>query len=323
MNNFEHTLYDSMVHNSLLFLENGVRILIQSNNENIRDKIILSCSNIQISLELAMRAFILQERGIQSIVDKKHQNSPIDELEKLFNDRKLKVLEFEALKNQLKGQEFKKQLKDGKMVALFAKEDMDVIDDFQTYRNKLVHFCCHLEDDTLEDLQNRLLYYVVRIVLCLLYNNFEDKNPAEYFQQLLGFNFYNLLWNSEGYEKAIMKLVSERTNNVGTCLICNRKTYDIDEEICYFCNFNLEEACSRTDCLICDGHNTVVYDKLNIHNPGNHHLSNCFCQHCERQHEIFECPICKQIHWTYFDEEKWSCYDGHCVTKNIDYPIDD
>ena len=327
MNAFEQQLYDSMVHNSLLFLEDGVKNLIQKYETNMKDTIVLSCALIQISLELAMRAFILRVKGIKSILDRKQQNNlTIKEIEELYQSNRLKVLEFEALKKQLKGQEFKKKviIKDSqksyeKEVALFTQEDYYIIDTFQTYRNKLVHFCCNLESETLEQLRDNLVYYVVRIVLCLLYNNFEQKKTAEYFEQLLGGKFYTMLWNNKGYITAMEKLAAERSANVGICIECERKTYSIDDEFCYLCNFNLQDACSRTDCLICGSHNAVVYDKLNIHNPGNHHLSNCFCQHCGNKHEIFECPICKQIHWTYFDEEKLSCYDGHCATQNIDY----
>ncbi len=60
MNPFEHRLYNIVVHNSLLFLEDGVKRMVENRERILEDTLVLSCSNIQISLELAMRAYILR-----------------------------------------------------------------------------------------------------------------------------------------------------------------------------------------------------------------------------------------------------------------------
>lgn len=311
MNPFEHRLYNIVVHNSLLFLEDGVKRMVENNEHSLKDTLVLSCSNIQIALELAMRAYILRVKGLDSIIDRKQQGKYTDEeKEKLYLDNKLKVIEFDGLKNQLKGKEFN----------VFKKEDFAIIDEFQTLRNKMVHFCCSLKQQELNDLREKLMYYVVRVVLWLLYDKYEDKKPAEYFEELLGWNFYRTLINDRGYIRAIEKLAKENAKDVGLCPICCRYAYSIDEEFCYFCNVQpQEDEWGRTDCLACGSKNSVIYDRLNIHLNGNHHSMPGMCQHCESHPDIFECPICGQAHWNYCDKYDWMCYDGHCTTENVDY----
>ena len=311
MIDFEKTLYHTVVHNSLLFLEDGIKKLLSAGKESITDTIVLSCTSIQISLELAMRAYILKVKGLEFILDpkQKRENSN-EEIEKLYVDNRLKVTGFDAMKNQLRE----------KGASAFTKEDFQIIDEFQTYRNKLVHFCCQLEIDEIWNLREKLMYYVVRVILCLLYDNYKEKKPAEYFEDLLGWDFYRTLINDGGYIRAIEQLAQEQSKDVGLCPICGRIAYSLEEEFCYFCNIHRDEdEWGRAECIACGGKNTVVYDKLNIHLEGNYHSMPGLCQHCEAHPQIFECPICGQTHWQFSGKEDWMCYDGHCTTKRVDY----
>ena len=311
MNDFERKLYHTVVHNSLLFLEDGLKRLITDGNNDLGDTIVLSCTSIQISLELAMRAYILRNKGLEFIIVKKQKDNNTDEeIEKLYAENRLKVIEFEALKNQLKEKD----------ASVFTKEDYQIIDDFQTYRNKLMHFCCPLDNNELSKLKENLMYYVVRVVLCLLYDNYEEKKPAEYFEELLGWDFYRTLINDKGYIRAIQQLAKEQAKDVGLCPICGRIAYSIEDEFCYFCNVQpLEDEWGRTECMACGRKNSVIYDKMNIHLKGNHHSMSGLCQHCDAHPQIFECPICGQTHWLYSDTYDWMCYDGHCTTQGVDY----
>ena len=103
MTDFERTLHHTVEHNSLLFLEEGVKRLIGENKQSEMDAIVLACTNIQIALELALRAYILKNKGLEFIIDKKQKDNNTDEeIEKLYAENRLKVIEFEAMKSQLK-----------------------------------------------------------------------------------------------------------------------------------------------------------------------------------------------------------------------------
>ena len=311
MTDFERTLHQTVEHNSLLFLEEGVQRLIGGTENCEMDDMVLACTNIQIALELAMRAYILRNKGLRFILARKQQELENEhELEKLYMENKLKVIEFDSMKNLLKGKD----------ASVFKKEDFQIIEDFQMYRNKLVHFCCPLDKNEKWNLREKLMYYVVRVVLCQLYDNYEDKRPAEYFEELLGWDFYRTLINDKGYIRAIQQLAKEQSKDVGLCPICGRIAYSIEDEFCYFCNVQpLEDEWGRTECIACGRKNSVIYDKMNIHLGGNHHSMPGLCQHCESHPQIFECPICGQTYWQFSDKEDWMCYDGHCTTQGVDY----
>ena len=68
MNVFEQNIYQTVTHNALLFLKEGVLKLIDTDMHlpemTLNDVVILSCSQVQIALELAVRAYLIREKGI-------------------------------------------------------------------------------------------------------------------------------------------------------------------------------------------------------------------------------------------------------------------
>lgn len=310
--NFTQQIYYQIVHNAMLYLRVGVENLLEDHPKSMKDNMVLACSSIQIALELSMRAFLLRSNGWDSILDRKQQGRYTEvQLESLYTTLQLKVIEFDSMKKQLKG----------KGVISLEKEDFENIDRFQTLRNKLVHMCCDIKDDECEQLKNDLLYYVVRIVIFMLCDGDSETRPYEQLEEMFGSDFCNRLTNDPDYKKAIEKLAAMRAANVGYCPICDGCTYDIDKDFCYMCNFNNDiDEMGRTDCRQCGKKNSVIYDRLNIHNPGNGHSMPGLCQCCEERPYIFECPICGQTHWRYWEcDDASTCKDGHCVTQNRDY----
>lgn len=96
---FTHNLYRQIVHNATLYLREGVGKLMEDQTGNMKDNMVLACSNIQIALELSMRAFLLRTKGWNSILDKKQQDRYLkDEIEDLYLSLQLKVIEFESMK---------------------------------------------------------------------------------------------------------------------------------------------------------------------------------------------------------------------------------
>ena len=316
MNTFEQKIYNVVTHDALLFLKEGVMKLIDWDSHamelTLNDVIILSCSQVQIALELSVRAYLIREKGIDSVVDqsymrKYHKNESI---EQIYDCGELKVNDIDTVKIQLKGiRNF-----------FLTKDDFTTIEKFQKYRNKIVHLCYPLQEGELESFRDGIMYYVVRIVLCMLYDNYEELRPAEYFESLLGLDFYQKLWNDRGYIEAIERMAKERAVNVGLCPICDRETYIMDEEFWYLCNVEpMPGEWGRADCRQCGAKRSVIYDRLNIHMSGNEHNMPGVCQKCEAQPGIFECPKCGKTHWMFCDEDERTCSNGHCATLNIDY----
>lgn len=313
---FTHRIYRQIVHNATLYLREGVEKLMEESPKSMKDNMVLACSNIQIALELSMRAFLLRTKSWDSILDKKQQERyTIAELESLYTSLQMKVVEFDNMKKQLKG----------KGVIALDKDDFEYIDRFQTLRNKLVHMCCDIKEDECVQLRNDLLYYVVRIVLFMLCDGDSETRPYEQLQEMFGQKFCDRLIGASGYKDAIEKLITLRAENYGLCPICFGDTYDIDKDFCYLCNFNNDMGdMGRTDCRQCGTKKSVIYDRLNIHVPDNKHSMPGLCQCCEERPSIFECPICGQTHWEFWDNDsETTCTDGHCASQNRDYVSED
>lgn len=81
MNTFEQKIYNVVTHDALLFLKEGVMKLIDWDSHSmeltLNDVIILSCSQVQIALELSVRAYLIREKGIDSVVDQSYMRKPV------------------------------------------------------------------------------------------------------------------------------------------------------------------------------------------------------------------------------------------------------
>ena len=120
--NFTQQIYHQIIHNATLYLREGVEKLLDDKPKNVKDNMVLACSNIQIALELSMRAFLLRTKGWDSILDKKQQSKYTEaELESLYLSLQMKVIEFDSMKKQVKG----------KGVISLVKDDFEYIDRFQ------------------------------------------------------------------------------------------------------------------------------------------------------------------------------------------------
>lgn len=99
-------IFDSLVNNSFLFFSETLKRLLDKDpygSGKIDNNLLtLSCAELQISLDLAVRATLMKLHGIKSVLVSSHKNLPECELEKLYSENKLKVEEFDSQKNFLK-----------------------------------------------------------------------------------------------------------------------------------------------------------------------------------------------------------------------------
>lgn len=106
MNAIEEKVYKSLYENAIVFLKDGIQRLVVNDNDK-EDKIshellILSCTSFQISLELALKALIIKNTGLDNILKKEQRGLSINDYESLISDNKLKTNNFETLKNYAK-----------------------------------------------------------------------------------------------------------------------------------------------------------------------------------------------------------------------------
>ena len=309
MTPFEKKIYDTLINNAFLFLSETLKRLLDQDSDRDgkmdTNLITLTCAELQISLELAIRATLVHSYGIKSILKNDQSCLSEYEIEELYVNNALKVTEFDKQKNFLKSSNSSR----------LTKDEFKEIDRFQVYRNKIVHFSCEFTDDQLTELRDEVLYYIVHVVLVLLADTSTGETPAEYLQSKLGFDFYKRVMAYDPYVKAMEQYAAKNANPVWTCIGCFHRTYSPEFDYCYCCGYETLAGYRRVDCGFCGTKDSVIYDNLDIHNEGNHHMMRGFCMNCEEDTYVFECPECGEAHDISKNFEREYCNLEHCVNK--------
>lgn len=304
---FEKKIYDTLINNAFLFLSETLNRLLDSDpkGEGRMDVnlITLTCAELQISLELAIRATLIKSKGLKCILKSDQSGLPEEKIKVLYSQNLLKVTEFDKQKKYLKSQN----------ISRLSKEEFKEIDRFQVYRNKIVHFSCEFSETQLEELRDEVLYYVVHVVLVLIADTSTGETPAEFLQSKLGFDFYKKVLAYKPYVKAMEKFAAKNANPVWTCIGCFHRTYSPELDFCYCCGYETLANYRRVDCGSCGTKGSVIYDNLNIHIEGNHHMMRGFCMNCEEYTDVIECPVCGEAHDIIKNIERDYCDLYHCV----------
>ena len=106
MSDFEQKIYDSVTDNSFLFLKEALRRLLErdadGNGKIDKELLTLTCAELQIALELAVRSVVIRREGIKGVL--KSDQKGLEEADIIchYENKTLKVEDFEKLKNHLK-----------------------------------------------------------------------------------------------------------------------------------------------------------------------------------------------------------------------------
>lgn len=302
---FEKDVHERLFKNSISFLKDGIERLVSKDNGDDdfieQDLLTLTCTSFQISIELAIKALIVEREGIRCIIDSKQQKLPIEEIEILFHKNKLKTLEFDGQKNFIKSKNF---------ITDLTREDFDIIDDFQIYRNRIVHLSYKFQEGDMYDLKYDLIYYLIHIIFkILLSKSHQDEKPSEFLEYSLGREIHKKLIHYKPYVAAMEKIASTYSENVYKCIVCNNRTYSQDEEYCYCCNF-IGIGFTLINCDYCNAKQSVIYDNLNI--KYNNNIAKGLCLNCDSAGYIYQCPKCGLAYnmETTFGEK---CTDEKCL----------
>ena len=269
------------------------------------DLLTITCAELQISLELAVRATLVQLHGIKCVVKADQKQLTNNELIALYSNNALKVEDFEKQKNLLKS-DSRCRLK---------KAEYKEIERFQVYRNKIVHFTCDFTSQELSNLRDDVLYYIVHVILVLLGDATTGETPSEFLQSKLGSKKYDRIKHYKPYVGAMERYARKNAGTVWTCVGCSNRTYTPEEDYCFCCGYETLSGYRRTDCGSCGTKDSVIYDNWDIHNEGNHHTMTGFCMDCEEHTIVFECPECGVAHDVLLNHTGTYCSEGCCVNK--------
>lgn len=105
MSDFERNIFEAVTDNSFLFLKEALGRLLErdSGYQEIENGLLtLTCAELQIALELAVRATIIRKVGIAGVLKDDQKKFSEEEILKHYENKTLKVEDFDKLKNYLK-----------------------------------------------------------------------------------------------------------------------------------------------------------------------------------------------------------------------------
>lgn len=269
------------------------------------DTLIVTCGLIQTALELALKAHLVRESGLASIINTSKSGITEAEWKKCFENNNIWVKEFDQLVHSYK------KLGDpyfSRKVYTHEKKEYDVIQKFQNYRNKIFHFVVNIDSANLKEEKKSLLAYVIRVVMYLLFDKYSEMTPDQYFQDLIGYDYYEKLNKCPEFGKAMQKMAMATCNEPWYCPLCGWKTYDPVQKFCYCCQFEFDPCMqNNADCPHCGTSKSVIYDFSTylIDHP-NVHAG--YCMACDKHQDIFECPVCGHTH-PYYDNSDETCHN--------------
>ncbi|MCW7471715.1 hypothetical protein [Leptospira kanakyensis] len=293
--------------NSIIFLTKVIELLNNSSDNSKElpyENTVIATVFIQMSLELAIKFAIIRNNGIRSILNDKKQTLLDDEsLYNLFIENKLKVKEFDNLKNYIKTNE---------NIFYLKKNSILLIEKFQLFRNKLVHLHYNFTNRELDYLKSELIEIIVHIIIVLLYTK-DFTSPSEFYINILTKDTFKKLISNRLYINEMYNLASANNSKVFNCIFCNNKTLGMSEFICYSCltEYDNKNIYGFTDCVFCKTQKSVIYDRLNISN--NDHITKGLCLKCDIESLVYECSICETNYNLEFNENgEKQCKKGFC-----------
>ena len=147
-------IYKCIYGNSVLFLKRGIKEVVSHNDSEdsslTKETGVVANVFIQMSIELALKCYLIKNVDLQTILHPKYEARPLDSIYDSFKNNTLQTKSYQELKDYIKNNE---------RLTWFNNIDFAHLDQFQLYRNKLVHLNLFLGAADLYDLKYHPMPY--------------------------------------------------------------------------------------------------------------------------------------------------------------------
>lgn len=161
--NFIGDIKNALFNNSTIFLNAAVSYLNRGIDANMSHKI-LSIVNTQMAVEAALKYYIISRFGIRTILNSKYSSLSDDDIEKDYYSNKLKIKEFDTIKNFLKSTH--NDLR-------FDSTKHKYLERFQNYRNKIVHLNYSFSEQEDKSIESDVIFVIAHILGTLMGDGYE------------------------------------------------------------------------------------------------------------------------------------------------------
>lgn len=276
-----NTIIESaLFRNAIVFLNEAIHHFNLGINQY--DNKILAIVDLQMSLELSIKFSIANNFSINDIFDEKSiKGLSEEEIISSYQSNKLKVKEFEQLKNFLKSDRY--------FCTEFS-SDFSYMEKFQNYRNKLVHQNYNFSEEEENTIENDIIYIIVYILYRLLSNDISSSDYNDYLYEYIPENEYMKLLLNEKFAKEIKLKFETEYGKLYTCPLCGFKSLTPMKK-CYRCLELFEDGFSYgyVKCAYC-GEDYVIFDAVNM--DCNKGFARGLCLNCEEDTIVYKCHKC-------------------------------
>lgn len=335
----EDSIYEGMERTSIKLLNESITRIC---NETTKYGKLLAVVDMQISLELLMKCYILKTYGFDEILTLKLRNlrlnNPIQYKELLLKND-IKTLGFNDIKKLLeqKSDVFAPIINKGccPCFGLDYSYLEGEFDKFQSIRNRFVHIGTELSEEESKWIETDYFALVTMFISLLLREIDQLKNNPQYRPKVYG--DYDNLWDTpvDIFRNHFTKSTLDALLN-NKCFYSNLRdfasdAYEVESYTCTKCNkdalfldvydgFSKCVCCgdvvhaAYTDCQLCGHIHSVVFDKFNI--SCNNNIMPGFCYKCRKRMKIYQCPVCKNV-YSYTSSKSIDDFLDECCKSNF------
>ncbi|TWH78155.1 hypothetical protein [Sedimentibacter saalensis] len=303
---WEHEFATALFNNAVIFLNEAVGFINLGLNE--RRNIVLSIVNIQIAIELALKSSIVNYYGVRTVLMDPQSRMTDEEIEKLFRENRLKLKEYNMLKNFTK-------TKDANIeVYNFEKTQYKHMEQFQKYRNQILHSSYIFSDEEIKKIEQDIIYVLIHI-MGILMSDSTDYEYKHFMQEYLNGREYSKLLHNPIYNRELYEFLENEYDKLYTCPYCSTRTVT-PYKYCARCltNFDVsKDIFAFVKCGWC-GEEMVICDSGNI--EYNNNMIKGLCLNCGEDTIVYKCHKCHDfVNVELFD--KSDCCENYCKRDTL------
>lgn len=278
MTTLDKIILTALTKNAATFLNCSINAL----NRGLADygNKVIALVNLQMALELAMKAKVAERFGTAYIVHNLPEGATERDIQLKYENNTLRIKEFESLKNLLKAHH----------MFGFERPEYAYIDRFQTYRNRLVHFNYNFSKDEEAQISQDIIYVLVYLLGALMSDSLKSERP-DYMQEFIDMAEYNRLLDNPCYQAELKEFILDTYGDVYFCPHCSRELMAPNKK-CLACFSEIGEEVGHgfTACCSCGDISSLLYDRLNI--DLNNGATDGLCLRCQSRTTVYKCSRC-------------------------------
>ena len=272
---FEKEFAQLLFRNAVIFIDSAIGYINKGldNYVNMLQAIV----NLQFAMELALKSSVVSCCGIRTILVSKQSCLSDSEIEELYVTNKLKIREYDEIKNFTKGRE---------RLYNFERKEYQYMEMFQKYRNCVLHSSYIFNEQERQSVEKDVIYALIYILGILMSEETGIEN-RKFMQEYLNDSQYAILLQNPIYNHELYNFLKKEYEDLYTCPYCSTRTMTIDYK-CARCfnTFSDRHFFQYVTCGYC-GEDMVICDAANIEYNNNYIRG--LCLNCGNDTMVYKC----------------------------------